>query len=57
MASARERAELREEAENEIKDSGQYKEEFITDHLIEAKENELAKLRLGMKSSDPKGRR
>jgi hypothetical protein len=39
--SAEERAELRNRAEAEIRNSGQFKEEFITDYLIEAKENEL----------------
>lgn len=39
--SSKERAKLRERAETEIKESGQYKPEFITEHLIEAKESEL----------------
>jgi hypothetical protein len=38
---ANERARLRERAEAEIRSSGQYKKEFITEYLIEAKENEL----------------
>ena len=39
--SSEERARLRERAEAEIRESGQYKAEFITEHLIEAKESEL----------------
>ena len=39
--SSEERARLRERAEAEIRESGQYKTEFITEHLIEAKESEL----------------
>ena len=39
--TANEKIKLREMAEKEIKNSGQYKKEFITEYLIEAKENEL----------------
>jgi len=39
--SSEERTRLRERAEAEIKKSGQYKVEFVTEFLIEAKENEL----------------
>lgn len=46
---AGERARLRERAEAEIRDSGQYKEEFITEYLIGAKENQLIGEQLGMK--------
>lgn len=46
---AEERAELRERAESEIRSSGQFKEEFITDFLIEIKENSLIRERLGIK--------
>jgi len=41
--SSKERTRLRERAEAEIKKSGQYKAEFVTEFLIEAKENELVK--------------
>ena len=44
--SADERARLREKAEAEIRNSGQFKEEFITEYLIEAKENDLIRDRL-----------
>ena len=47
--SAEERAKLRESAEAEIRDSGQFKEDFITDFLIEAKENEIVRKQIGMK--------
>ena len=43
-----ERAELREKAEAEIRDSGQFKEDFITDFLIEAKENEIVREQIGI---------
>ena len=33
--------ELRERADKEIRESGEYKEQFITDMLITAKENEI----------------
>ena len=39
--SFEEKAKLRKRAETEIRESGQYKAEFITEHLIEAKESEL----------------
>ncbi len=39
--SDEERAALRQQAENAIKASGEYKAAFITDALIEAKENEI----------------
>jgi len=39
--NSEERTRLRERAEAEIRESGQYKTEFITEHLIEAKESEL----------------
>ena len=41
--SSDERAKLRERAEAEIRDSGQFKEDFITDFLIEAKENKIVR--------------
>ena len=47
-----ERSKLRERAEAEIRDSGQYKKEFITEHLIEAKENNLIREQMGMKTSE-----
>ena len=47
--AAEERAKLRERAEAEIRDSGQFKEEFITNFLIEAKENEIIREQIGMK--------
>jgi hypothetical protein len=46
-----EKAKLRERAEAEIKSSDQFKKEFITAYLIEAKENELAGKQLGMETS------
>ena len=49
---AEERAELRERAEAEIRDSGQFKEEFITEYLIEVKENEFIRERIGKKMSE-----
>ncbi len=39
--NSEERTRLRERAEAEIKESGQYKAEFVTEFLIKAKENEL----------------
>jgi len=39
--SREERAKLRERAEAEVRSSGQYKEEFITEYLIEAEENDI----------------
>ena len=39
--NSEERTRLREKAKAEIRESGQYKPEFITEHLIEAKESEL----------------
>lgn len=50
--SAEERAKLRERAEAEIRNSGQFKEEFITDYLIEVKENELIRKQIGKKMSE-----
>ncbi len=47
-----ERAKLRERAEAEIRDSGQFKEDFITDFLIEAKENEIIREQIGTKISE-----
>jgi hypothetical protein len=49
---AEERARLREKAEAEIRNSGQYKKEFITDYLIEAMENNLIRGRIDMKPSE-----
>jgi len=49
---AEERAKLRERAEAEIRNSEQYKEEFITGYLIEAMENDLIRERIGMKLSE-----
>ena len=46
--SFKEREKLREKAEAEIKESGQYKAEFITEHLIKAKENELVRNQIGV---------
>ena len=46
---AEERAKLRERAEAEIRDSGQFKEEFITNFLIEAKENEIIREQIGVR--------
>ena len=43
-----EKTKLREMAEKEIKNSGQYKKEFITEYLIEAKENELVRDKIGI---------
>ena len=45
----KDRADLRKKAETEIRDSGKYREEFITDILIESKENELIGKELGIK--------
>ena len=50
--SHKERAKLREKAEAEIRDSGQFKEEFITDYLIEAKENDIIREQIGPKPSE-----
>lgn len=47
--SQEEKVKLREEAELEIRSSGQYNEKFITDYLIQAKENELIARRFGIK--------
>ena len=44
-----ERVQLRKKAEDEIRNSGQYRAEFITDYLIAAKENELIGKHLGIK--------
>ena len=49
---ANERAQLRKRAEGEIRNSGQYKAEFITNYLIESKENELIGEQLGIRASD-----
>lgn len=46
---AEERARLRERAEAEIRSSGQYKKEFITDYLIEAMENNLVRGQINAK--------
>lgn len=48
--SPEERTELRKTAEAEIKESGQYKTEFITDILIEAQENQI--IRAEIESSE-----
>ncbi len=50
--SVEERAELRDKAEAEIRGSGQFKEEFITDYLIEAKENELIRNEIDIELSE-----
>ena len=50
--NADERSKLRDRANSEIRKIGQYKEEFITDYLIEAKENELISKQLGIKISE-----
>jgi len=50
--SAEERTKLRERAEAEIRDSGQFKEEFITDYLIEIKENEIIRDQTGKEMSE-----
>jgi len=47
---ADEREKLRKRAEAEVRNSGQYKEEFITDHLIRAKENEIIGKELDIKT-------
>ena len=39
--SKRDRVELRQRAETEIRESGEYQEQFITEHLISAKESEI----------------
>ena len=46
--SPKERTSLRERVEAEIRESGQYKKEFITEHLIEAKENELVRKQINI---------
>ncbi len=53
--SKRERTKLRKMAEAEIRDSGQFKAEFITEHLIEAKENEILAKKLENKSKPNSG--
>jgi DNA-binding transcriptional MerR regulator len=40
-------AELRERAEKEIRESGEYQEQFITDMLITSKENEILRSKMG----------
>jgi len=50
--SPEQRAELRNRAAAEIRNSGQFKEEFITDYLIEAKENELIRKQIETKLSE-----
>lgn len=47
--SSEERKRLRQRAESEIRNSGQFKEEFITDILIEAKENDLLREEMGLR--------
>jgi len=44
----KDRADLRKKADAEIRSSGKYREEFITDILIESKENELIGKELGI---------
>ena len=46
--SSKDRADLRKRAEFEIRNCGKYREEFITDLLIETKENELIGKEFGM---------
>lgn len=48
----KEREELRKKAEEAIRKSGQYREEFISDMLIEIKENEFVAKILGMDPSE-----
>ena len=43
---AEERKKLREQAEREVRESGKFKQEFITDILIEARENQILRSRL-----------
>ena len=50
--SAKERAKLRQRAEAEIRNSGQYKAEFITDYLIETMENNLIRDQIDVKPSE-----
>jgi hypothetical protein len=45
------RAELRREAEAEIKNSGQFKDDFIDDFLVEIKENQILRRRLNNENS------
>ncbi len=49
---ADERVRLRQRAEAEIKNSGKYRAEFVTDYLIEAMENNLIRGRIGVKLSE-----
>lgn len=44
-----ERLELRKEAEAQIRNCRQYKEEFITEYLVEAKENEIIRERISLR--------
>ena len=44
--STAERKQLRREAEQEIKKSGQYKDEFIDDFILEVRENQILRRRL-----------
>jgi hypothetical protein len=46
--SPKDTADLRKKAESEIRNCGKYREEFITDLLIETKENELIGKKLGI---------
>lgn len=48
--SSEERQALHDRAKDEIRSSGLYKEDFITDYLVEIKENELIRAQLGMKT-------
>lgn len=48
----KERTQLRKRVEEQIRNSGQYKKEFVTDLLIEAKENELIGEQLGINVFD-----
>jgi hypothetical protein len=50
--SHEERAKLREKAVDEIRNSGQFKQEFITERLIEVKENEILREQVGLKTDD-----
>lgn len=45
------RAELRREAEAELRNSGQFKDDFIDDFLVEIKENQIIRRRLAGKSN------
>ena len=53
--SSKERENLRQRAESEIRSSGKFKEEFITDILIEAKENELLRGKMGLRLRNETG--